>query len=249
MKIKDNETIAIIPARSGSKGIKDKNIVDVCGFPLIAYSVMAAHMCREISRILVSTDSEEYADIARQYRAEVPFLRPKKFSGSKAQDIEYLSHALYYLKNMENYVPEFIVLLRPTTPIRDVSIIERAIASLKKNRSASALVSVHYAQECPYKWMKIGSNGYLESPFQGMKPDDVNMPRQSFERLLVPNGYVDVLKSQTILGEKCVYGETAIPFLIQQEVVDIDITADLKKIECSEIGELEIYKRLLQTCQ
>lgn len=141
-------------------------------------------------------------------------------------------------------MPEYIVLLRPTTPIRDVNTIEKAIHSLQENGLASAVVSAHYAQECPYKWVKIGQNGYLESPFYGMKPDDVNLPRQSFERLLVPDGYVDVLKSRTILDEKCVYGEKAIPFLIQQEVVDIDCMEDLQKVKQTNISRTEIYSTL-----
>lgn len=235
------EVIAIIPARSGSKGIKDKNIVDVCGFPLIAYSIMAARMCRDISRIIVSTDSEEYADIAKRYGAEVPFLRPKELSGSASQDIEYLDHALHYMGEKEGKVPEFLVLLRPTTPIRDIELIRQAITAIKENETVSAVVSVHDAKECPYKWMKVGEKGYLESPFYEMRPDDVNLPRQSFDKLWIPDGYVDVLKTETIMEEGCVYGERAIPFEICQKVIDIDSAEDLKKVKHSDIYDSEIY--------
>ncbi len=239
-----NEVIAIIPARSGSKGIKDKNIADVCGFPLIAYSIMAARMCIEIDRVIVSTDSENYADTARRYGAEVPFLRPEEISGSTAQDIEYLCHALRYLGETEGKVPEYLVLLRPTTPIRDVKLIEQAIEVIKENEAASAVVSVHDALECPYKWMKIGKEGYLESPFQEMKPDDVNLPRQSFSKLFIPDGYVDVLRAETILEGKCVYGDKALPFYGYQEVVDIDSIEDMEKVIRSDIYDSEIYKEL-----
>ncbi len=239
-----DEVIAIIPARSGSKGIKDKNIVDVCGFPMIAYSIMAARMCREISRIIVSTDSENYAEIAKRYGAEIPFLRPKEISGSESQDIEYLSHALRYLGETEGQVPEYLVLLRPTTPIRDVELIREAIGVIKENEMASAVVSVHYAGECPYKWMKVGGEGYLESPFHGMRPDDVNLPRQSFARLLIPDGYVDVLKSKTILEDGCVYGNRAVPFYVPQEVIDIDGVEDLKEVLCTNSDEIDIYNEL-----
>lgn len=239
-----DEVIAVIPARSGSKGIKDKNIADVCGFPLIAYSIMAARKCERISRIIVSTDSEIYGEIARSYGAEVPFLRPKEISGSESQDIEYLSHALRYLGEKEGKVPEFLVLLRPTTPIRDVGLIRQAIAVIKENETASAVVSVHEAKECPYKWMKVGKEGHLESPFYGMKPDDVNLPRQSFDKLLIPDGYVDVLKSKTILEEGCVYGQRAIPFFVLQEVIDIDSAEDLEKIIFEDLCGSEIYREL-----
>lgn len=238
------EVIAIIPARSGSKGIKDKNIADVSGFPLIAYSIMAARMCREINRIIVSTDSEKYADIAKQYGAEVPFLRPKEISGSEAQDIEYLSHALQYMGETEGKVPEYLVLLRPTTPIRNIELIQKAIATIKENEMASAVVSVHDAEECPYKWMKMGKEGFLESPFSEMKPDDVNLPRQSFSKLLIPDGYVDVLKSETIIEKKCVYGDKALPFFIQQEVIDIDGPEELERVAHLDIHSSKIYNEL-----
>lgn len=242
--IHKNEIIAVIPARSGSKGIKDKNIADVCGFPLIAYSVMAAQMCKEINRIIVSTDSEDYANIAKKYGAEIPFLRPKEISGSKSQDIEYLNHALQYLGETEGEVPEYLVLLRPTTPIRNVALLQQAIATIKKNEMASALVSVHCANECPYKWMKIGKDGYLESPFQWMRPDDVNLPRQSFEKVFIPDGYIDVLKSETILEKQCVYGDKALPFLVEEDVIDVDCVEDLKKVIYLDIYNLEIYNEL-----
>ncbi len=242
--INKDEIIAMIPARSGSKGIKDKNIINICGFPLMAYSIMAAHMCNRISRVIVSTDSEKYAKIAKQYGAEIPFLRPKELSGSESQDIEYLNHALTCINEEGRGVPEYIVLLRPTTPIRNIEIMNRAIDSIQDNKYASAVVSVHYADECPHKWMKLNSNGYLESPFQGMKPDDVNLPRQLFERLLIPNGYVDVLKSELILETKCVYGDNALPFLIDQNVIDIDGKADLDKMIQANICRTDIYKEL-----
>lgn len=210
----------------------------------MAYSIMAAHMCNRISRVIVSTDSEKYAKIAKQYGAEIPFLRPKELSGSESQDIEYLNHALTCINEEGRGVPEYIVLLRPTTPIRNIEIMNRAIDSIQDNKYASAVVSVHYADECPHKWMKLNSNGYLESPFQGMKPDDVNLPRQLFERLLIPNGYVDVLKSELILETKCVYGDNALPFLIDQNVIDIDGKADLDKMIQANICRTDIYKEL-----
>lgn len=242
--INKGEIIAIVPARSGSKGIKDKNIIDFCGFPLMAYSIMTARMCEFINHVIVSTDSEVYAEIAKQYGAEVPFLRPKDISGSASQDIDYLNHALQVLGNKSNSVPEYIVLLRPTTPLRDIDTVTRAILTMKANETCSAVVSVHYTDECPYKWMKVSKSGYLESPFQGMHPDDVNLPRQSFEKLLIPDGYVDILKSETILEEHCVYGERALPFMVQSNVVDIDNMADLERAIQSDVFATKIYSEL-----
>ena len=153
--------IAIIPARQGSKGIPDKNITDVAGKPLIAHSIDVAKKSDGISMVLVTTDSERYAKIAEEYGAIAPFLRPSEISQSESTDIEYLQHALNWLSEHDGNVPEYVVLLRPTTPIRKKEHIETAMHLIEKSKTASAVVSVNYLDECPYKWMMLGDNGFL----------------------------------------------------------------------------------------
>ena len=111
--------IAIIPARSGSKSVKDKNIALLSGYPLIAYSIVAAKKSELIDRIIISTDSEEYQKIALQYGAEVPFLRPTEYSTDTSTDRDFLIHAMNWLEENERQAPEYWVHLRPTTPLRD----------------------------------------------------------------------------------------------------------------------------------
>ncbi len=114
-----NNVIAIIPARSGSKSVTDKNIKLLSGHPLIAYSIVAAKLSKEIKRVVVSTDSEEYAEIAKKYGAEVPFIRPEIYSKDSSTDRDFFIHAMNWFKDNENTLPEYWVQLRPTTPLRN----------------------------------------------------------------------------------------------------------------------------------
>ena len=118
--------ICIIPARGGSKGVPGKNIRDVGGFPMIAYSIIASKLSKNIERTIVSTDSQEIADIALKYGAEVPFLRPEKFARDDSKDIEFFQHAIDWFSENEGYVPNYWVQLRPTTPLRESSIIDKS---------------------------------------------------------------------------------------------------------------------------
>src|SRR5512140_3943973 len=112
------DTLAIIPARGGSKGIPRKNIRDVAGYPLIAYSIAAGLQARTVTRVIVSTDDEEIAAVAREWGAETPFLRPAEFAQDKTTDLPVFEHALKWLEEVEGYHPDVIVQLRPTSPIR-----------------------------------------------------------------------------------------------------------------------------------
>ena len=122
-----NNIIAIIPARSGSKSITDKNIKLLSGHPLIAYSIAAAKLSKKIERVIVSTDSKEYADIAKQYGAETPFIRPDEYSTDVSKDKDFLVHAMNWFKESESCSPEYWVHLRPTTPLRTVKVVDNAI--------------------------------------------------------------------------------------------------------------------------
>lgn len=229
---------AIIPARSGSKGIKDKNIIGLHGYPLMAYSIAAARMTARIDRIIVSTDSEEYANLAISYGAEVPFLRPSEISGSDSKDIEYLEYTIREMGKREDKVPEYVVLLRPTTPVRDVQMILKAMEEIVHRPECDSVVSVHRRKSCPYKWVIMDEKGMIRSPFPDMQLDDVNLPRQSFPLVYEPDGYVDVLRSEVILNKRKQYGDAAYALNLDEDIVDIDTLEDLDKInlemlECS----------------
>ena len=115
-----NKILAIIPCRSGSKGVKNKNIRKIFGKPLIYYSIFFALQCKFIDRVIVSTDSKKYKKISENFGAEVPFLRPKNISKDDSLDIDLFKHTINWLKKNENYEPNLIVHLRPTSPLRKI---------------------------------------------------------------------------------------------------------------------------------
>jgi N-acylneuraminate cytidylyltransferase len=192
--------IAIIPARSGSKGVPGKNIKLLGGIPLFAFSIIAAKMMPSVSRVIISTDSSEYAEIAKEYGAEVPFLRPNEISGDKSTDFDLFLHALNWFKDYENFIPEYLLHLRPTTPLRDPQIMEEAVKLFNENKNiATSLRSGHSASESPYKWFLKDDQNYFKGLRDDLTPEKVNLPRQSFPSVYIPDGYIDILKSSVIL--------------------------------------------------
>jgi CMP-N,N'-diacetyllegionaminic acid synthase len=207
-------TIAIIPARGGSKGIPGKNILPLLGHPLLAYSIAAALASRSISRTIVSTDSEEIAEISKRYGAEVPFMRPAEFSTDTSTDRDFLMHAIGWFAKHEHSLPDYIVHLRPTTPLREFEVIDDAIRLIRKTAEATSLRSAHLASKTPYKWFEMDDSGY----FKGIRPDDFrpeyyNLPRQSFPPVYDPNGYVDVLRVSQLLSSPSVHGDAILGFV------------------------------------
>lgn len=206
------KNIVLIPARSGSKGFKHKNIKILENFPLLAYSIAAAKMTKGIDRVIVTTDSEEYANISRKYGAETPFLRPKSISNDKSSDLEFFKHCIDWLYVNENYIPDNIIHLRPTTPIRDPEIISKAILFLNLNKKATSLRSGHKAPESPFKWFLKDENNFFKGLKDGLTPDMVNMPRQGFPDVFIPDGYVDIVKPTTIKETGTLHGNNMLVF-------------------------------------
>ena len=174
----------------------------------------------------------------------MPFLRPSVISGDTALDIEYLDFTLRKLNETRNDKIEMAVLLRPTTPIRDPRDIDNAIDMLIEREDATAVVSVKETSECPYKWVKMDDRGIIKSPFNELSTDDVNLPRQTFPKLYIPDGYVDVLRTEEILFNGNVYGENAYAWINHHEFVDIDVAQDLKKVRESKLENSSVYKYL-----
>ena len=221
---------AIIPARSGSKGVPGKNIRSLCGHPIIAFSIITALACDDIERVIVSTDSEEIAEIAKAYGSEVPFMRPQEFSGDNSPAIDYVSHAFKQLELIDNYRPDLMVMLLPTTPLRETQIIAQAITTLEETTDATGLRSVHELPEPPQKMMAI-KDGYLTGFFpDDVRPEYFNLPRQLFPTAYHPNGYVEIVRRNTLLNEGTLYGPrilgTITPFSIE-----IDTPEDFDYLE------------------
>jgi len=223
--------IAIIPARSGSKGVPGKNIKLLGEIPLFAFSIIAAKMMPSVSRVIVSTDSEEYAEIAKEYGAEVPFLRPNEISGDKSTDFDLFLHALNWFKENENLIPEFILHLRPTTPLRNPKIMEDAIKLFNENKNiATSLRSGHSAPESPYKWFLKDDNNYFMGLRDDLTPEKVNLPRQSFPSVYIPDGYIDILKSSVILSTGTLHGDKMLVFE-SPFCVEVDTKDDFEYLE------------------
>src|ERR1043166_7224804 len=134
--------LALIPARGGSKGIPRKNLMQLAGKPLIAYSILQTQRSTRINRVIVSTDDEEIAQVARQWGAEVPFMRPSEYAQDLSPDIDVFRHALTWLQENDHYKPEMVVQLRPTGPARQVALIDQAIELLVAHPAADAVRSV-----------------------------------------------------------------------------------------------------------
>ena len=203
-----NNTIAIIPARSGSKSITDKNIKLLSGHPLIAYSIAAAKLSKKIEKVIVSTDSKEYADIAKQYGAEVPFIRPDEISTDTATDRGFLIHAMDWFEENEGSAPEYWVHLRPTTPLRDVEVVDNAIDEIMQDKSATSLRSGYKAPESPLKWL-VKDGRYFKGLVGG---EDYNLPKEAFKQVYIPDGFVDIVKSSFVMNNNEIHGDKMIGF-------------------------------------
>ncbi len=229
-KPKTAGTVAIIGARGGSKNVPGKNLVDVGGFPLVAYSIAVAKLTPGIDRVIVTTDSKEIAEVAEAYGAEVPFLRPKEIAGDRSTDREFIAHALEWMKKEEGSVPEFIVLLRPTSPLRDPKVVAQALEMLKANPDATGLRSAHATSTVPHKMFALEGKF-----FRGLFPHDTRveyhgLPRQAFPVSYKADGYVDVLRSETVLSHpERTFGEHILAF-ITPDTGDIDHMGDLAHV-------------------
>jgi len=222
------EVLAIIPARGGSKGIPGKNIRDFAGFPLIAYSIAAGVQAGLVTRVILSTDDPEIVDEAKQFGAEVPFLRPKEFAQDDTMDFPVFLHALKWLEEHEGYTPDLVVQLRPTSPLRPVGLVDQAIAKMLDNLHADSLRGVVPAGENPYKMWHIDPQGRMVPILQVDGIDEpYNAPRQQLPKVYWQTGHIDVIRPRVILQEGSMSGKTILPMLIDpQYTVDIDTLAD-----------------------
>lgn len=242
---KNNSIIAIIPARSGSKSVVDKNIHLLGGHPLIAYSIIAAKLSNRIERVIVSTDSKEYAAIAQHYGAEVPFLRPGGISNDLSTDNDFFSHAIQWITENESLVPEYWVHLRPTTPLREPLIIDSAVDAFIKNPVATSLRSGHCSPESPLKWFTRNPQGY----FQGLLSDDeslLNSPKEAFDAVYIPNGYVDIISSSCFLATQQLHGDRIIGFETEY-CVEVDSLQELEYLKYQVNNKECVLKKFLNS--
>ena len=239
-------TLALIPARSGSKGVPDKNIRPLGGWPLMAYSIKAGLLSKNIDRVIVSTDSEDYATIAKKFGAEVPFLRPQGLSTDSSSDYEFVKHALDQLQLLGDKIPDYIVHLRPTTPYRDPAIVDSAIETFRNDKEATALRSVHEMPESAYKCFRIESNHLVDAYKGSPDLDRVNAARQSFPKTYQGNGYVDVLRSKFILEHEKIHGDRVVAYTTPC-IQEVDTETDFDFLTYQIANDPDLANRLFET--
>lgn len=225
------EVVAIVPARGGSKGLPRKNLRLLGGHPLIAWSIAAGRAAATVDAVIVSTDDEEIAAVARAYGAEVPFLRPQELARDDTPDLPVFEHALAWLAAAHGRAPELLVQLRPTSPFRRGGLVDEGIALLRARRDASSLRAVTSPSQTPYKmWRLRGS--FLEPLLGSMDEELFNRPRQKLPAVYWQTGHLDVVRAETILERRSMTGPNVIAFPVEPRyALDIDALEQLELAE------------------
>lgn len=227
-------TLALIPARGGSKGIPRKNIRAFAGYPLIAYSITAALRAESVTRVIVSTDDEEIAAVAREWGAETPFLRPVELAQDDTTDLPVFRHALEWLAENQDYRPSVVVQLRPTSPLRPIGCVDLAVRTLLAHTDTDSVRGVVPAGQNPHKMWRLphGEHGPMMNllEVEGIE-EPYNAPRQSLPPIHWQTGHVDAIRTRTILGGS-MSGKTIYPLVIDPRfAVDLDSLTDWARAE------------------
>jgi len=228
------EVLALIPARGGSKGIPRKNIRPFAGHPLIAYSIAAGRQANSVTRVIVTTEDEEIAKVARGCGAETPFLRPAELAQDRAIDLPVFQHALNWLAEYQDYYPEVVVHLRPTTPIRPPDLVDRSISLLLAHPEADSVRGITPAHQNPFKmWLMDGENNPIRPLMTVPGIDEpYNSPRQVLPKAYAHNGLIDIIRPATILKLNSMSGRTILPILFDPRYdADLDTPEDWKRAE------------------
>lgn len=217
--------IAIIPARGGSKGLPGKNIKPLNGKPMIAYTIEAALNSKGISRVIVSTDDEEIAKVAKEYGAEVPFMRPAHLATDEAKSIDVFKFTISELEKKSHQIPHFMV-LQPTSPLRDSKDIDEAIA-LFNTKKAENVISF-CEEDHPIFWHKyITKEGKFEEIFEG----DFIKNRQEIKKTYRPNGAIYIFSKKTLETQNY-YSENTFAYIMDKKnSIDVDTIDDFEYAE------------------
>lgn len=216
------EVLGIVPARAGSKGLPGKNIVSFLGRPLIEWSIEAGLAADQVDRVLVTTDGPEIAAIAREAGAEVPFERPAELALDHVRDLPVFEHALEWLRANEGYVPDLVVQLRPTSPIRPDGLIDDAIDRLLARPDADSIRAVCASPYPPYKMWRIEDDTLVALLDSGV-PEQHDAPRQALPVTYLQSGLLDVIRTPVITEQHSMSGRTILPLVLDPSLdADID---------------------------
>jgi N-acylneuraminate cytidylyltransferase len=224
--------IAIIPARGGSKGIPRKNLVPYRGKPLVVHSIEHGLAAKTVQRVIVSTDDAEIAAVAKAAGAEVPFMRPAELAGDDVLDWPVFQHVLDELAKREQYRPEIVVHLRPTTPHRDPAWIDEAVELLASRPDADSVRSVSPPDQHPYRVFRIDPNGMLDPIMKHEHPTPYLLRRQDHPPMFHYNCVIDVTRATTIVDKRSMTGDAILAYVMKRDdVIDIDSARDLEVAE------------------
>ena len=212
--------LSIIPARSNSKGVKNKNVIDIGGKPLMAYTIECSKKSKYVNRTIVSTDSLEYKKIAEKYGAEVPFLRDSKFAKDEVHAIYPVIELIEKLKKVESYEPDLVLMLLPTSPLRKSETLDLAIEKFLDLKSKyKSLVSVKALKKSKYHIRKIERENL--KPL--VKTKNYNIQRQNLEDLFILNGSIYISTPSDLLSKKTFHIENFTTFYEMDEIESIDV--------------------------
>ena len=226
MAYKGKTFLAIIPARAGSKGLPGKNIIDLCGKPLVVWSIEAGLHSSYIDEVVVSSDSDEILNIAKKYHAST-IKRPSELASDSANSESVIHHVVESFKvSGKNY--DYLVLLQPTSPLRTANDIDTAIEILFRN-NAKTLISVYELPHTPYKAFTTNAEGFLEGIVDNESPFK---RRQDLPPAYMSNGAIYIVESSFFKQTQKLFSSSTIPFIMPiEKSYDIDTIDDLKKVE------------------
>lgn len=220
--------ISLIPARGGSKGIKNKNLTEIAGKSLVGHSITHSLASKLIQRTFLSSDSEAIIQEGLKYGAEVPFVRPAELAEDHVLDIPVFEHLLAFLKEKENYIPDIIVHLRPTAPYRNPAWIDAAIQLLIDHPTADSVRSVSAPSQHPYRVFSLNSEGFLDPIMKHEHEQPYLLRRQDLPDMYFYNCVIDVTRNSTITEQHSMTGKKIYPYIMDpNDVIDIDTPLDL----------------------
>lgn len=223
------KVIVIIPARSGSKSLPNKNILPLKGKPLLCYSISYGLESDIVDKVIVSTDSEEFAEIAKTYGADIPFIRPAELAMDNTRDYPFMRHALDYFESIGE-IYDVYILLRPTSPLRPKGLIEKSISILKENPTATSVRAVAQTKEHPYRVLGLNKDGSIDTFISNIE-EPYNHPRQELPEVYSMTGDIEAARRETLLSGS-VSGKKIFPLIINPEdKIDIDHIDDFRKAE------------------
>lgn len=220
----DKRILAIIPARKGSKGIKNKNIVDLNGKPLIYYTIREALKSDYVDKVVVSTDGEKIAKISKEIGAQVPYIRPEHLSTDEAKSIDVVLHCIEYYEEKLKEKYDYVLLLQPTSPLRKVEHIDEAIRKLMAS-SEKSLIGLCESDKNPVIMRTIEKNKMKE--VISFKGD--NLRRQALPKFYTINGAIYINAVSMLKEKKAFLDDKTLPYIMDKKSsVDIDDYVDLE---------------------